>query len=919
MSNPPVHPERVVAPESDDGRLARARRIAGVAVGYAVLVAILHVAANAQMLGVAAVPAFPVSLAVAALAWGAARTGAARGVASHVTRLWTGIAIGYAAMTLGNLTSVFRLALPHSDEWLLASAVPYAAFFPCVLWGMLGAPRGMRTTRERIRLWLDAITVVVAGAMVCWYFVLHPDAPSSTAPAIIVAAVFFPLGYVALVVAGWSLLQRERDPAARGSLAVLVSSQLLQLGSVLALGHTYVASGALGGGWVDATMQFGDAGIVLAAFFQYRLASRPSSVAPMARHADRTITAMPYLAVGAGFLLLLTVEVRQWTDPVGGLVIGAAVLTALVIARQLVAVRETSVVLAEHAAREGEARFRALVQHSSDVITILEVDGTIRYVSPSVERMLGQEADDVVGTRLTELIHPTDIPKALAAFGDVSRAVGPSTPITWRLRGADGAWIHVENIATNLLEEPTVAGVVLNTRDVTDRKALEEQLTHQAFHDPLTNLANRALFRDRVEHALSRINRDPRTVAVLFLDLDNFKTINDSFGHAAGDRLLVAAAERLQACLRASDTAARLGGDEFAVLIEDAPNAETVTQVAERIAAALTRPFLMGEGEMFVNASIGIAYTEAGENADELLRNADVAMYTAKSRGKGLYAIFEQSMHVAVLERLELEADLRRAVEREELAVHYQSIVDLRTGKVTGVEALCRWSHPRRGFVPPSVFIPIAEESGLIVPIGRWVLHRACWQARQWQLQYPGEVPLTVTVNMSARQVQQPGLVTEVADALRDSGLPADNLVVELTESVLMANTEQTLDRLQDLRMLGVQLAIDDFGTGYSSLSYLQRFPIDVLKIAKAFVDRIGSAGDDPALARVIIALGRTLRLRTVAEGIENGQQLAILRQLGCELGQGYFFAKPLSRDDASEYLRAAALKTIDNREPSED
>ncbi|MDQ6830958.1 MAG: EAL domain-containing protein, partial [Gemmatimonadota bacterium] len=718
-------------------------------------------------------------------------------------------------------------------------------------------------------------------------------------------AVVFPLCYLLLIVANTMLLQREPATSAREPLALLSVAMLLNGVGALLAARMYLQVGKTDGVWSDAIFLVADAVTIGAIYLRLHQADSPPTVSQPGR-TMRTLSALPYLAVAVGFALLLVAELRQWSEPLGGLVLGAVTLTLLVVARQLLAVRETSVVLAQTAARESEARFRALVQHSSDVITILEVDGTVRYVSPSVERLLGHDADDVVGTRLTELIHPTDIPKALAAFGDVARATGPSAPITWRLRCADGSWLYVENIATNLLQEPTVAGVVLNTRDVTDRKALEEQLTHQAFHDPLTNLANRALFRDRVEHALARTNREPHTVAVLFLDLDNFKTINDSFGHAAGDRLLVSAADRLQQCLRASDTAARLGGDEFAILIEDAPNSETVTQVAERIAAALQRPFVMGEGEMFINVSIGIANTEGTENAEELLRNADVAMYTAKSRGKGLYAIFEQSMHVAVLERLELEADLRRAVERQELAVHYQSIVDLNTGRITGVEALLRWSHPRRGFVPPSVFIPIAEESGLIVPIGRWVLHRACWQARQWQLAYPGEPPLSVTVNMSARQVQQPGLVGEVADALRDSGLPPDNLVVELTESVLMANTEQTLDRLQDLRMMGVQIAIDDFGTGYSSLSYLQRFPIDVLKIAKAFVDRIGPASDDAALARVIIALGRTLRLRTVAEGIENGQQLAILRQLGCEWGQGYFFAKPLPRDEATEYLRTA-------------
>ena len=436
-----------------------------------------------------------------------------------------------------------------------------------------------------------------------------------------------------------------------------------------------------------------------------------------------------------------------------------------------------------------------------------------------------------------------------------------------------------------------------NIRLVEEIRRSEERLAHQAFHDPLTDLANRALFLDRVGHALARCARQGAPLAVLFIDLDDFKKINDSMGHPAGDRLLVVASERLSVCVRGSDTVARLGGDEFAVLVEDATSPSEVLAIAERVAAALRAPFHIGGTEVFVSASIGIAPASPGDTADELLRNADVAMYFAKTRGKSATAVFEPWMQAAARERLELEADMRRGIDRREFVLHYQPIVRLDSGRITGVEALVRWHHPERGLVPPGSFIPLAEETGLIVPLGGWVLEEACRQVREWQAAQPaGEPPLKVTVNVSSRQLQEPGIVSMVRTALERTQLPAQTLVLELTESVLMQHTAITLTRLEELKSLGLSLAIDDFGTGYSSLGYLQRFPIDILKIDKAFVDAVGGE-TDAALARAVIALGDTLGLQTVAEGIEAPAQVAGLRQLGCELGQGFHFARPLPAD----------------------
>jgi diguanylate cyclase (GGDEF)-like protein len=424
-----------------------------------------------------------------------------------------------------------------------------------------------------------------------------------------------------------------------------------------------------------------------------------------------------------------------------------------------------------------------------------------------------------------------------------------------------------------------------------------------AFNDSLTGLPNRALLLDRLEVALGRADRERKPVSVLFLDLDGFKVVNDSLGHVAGDRLLIDVAGRLRECLRRGDTAARIGGDEFAILLGDLGNPERAQHVAERVIAALREPFTVLGREVFVSASIGIAYGQ--DDAQDLLRNADVAMYRAKrSDEAGAYATFEPSMHTAVVERLEIEADLRRATERDELLLHYQPIIELASGRITGVEALLRWAHPRRGLVMPFEFIPLAEETRLILELGRWVLREACRQAAIWRADPRTDRPW-VSVNLSGLQLLDSSLDAEVAAALADSGLEPASLTLEITETVLVQDVAAAVDRLETLRALGVSIAIDDFGTGYSSLRYIRRFPADVLKIAKPFVDGLHDE-TDTALVRTIVALADSLGLRTVAEGIEDHRQLARLRELGCLLGQGYLFARPLPAHDVTELLRGA-------------
>jgi diguanylate cyclase (GGDEF)-like protein/PAS domain S-box-containing protein len=577
------------------------------------------------------------------------------------------------------------------------------------------------------------------------------------------------------------------------------------------------------------------------------------------------------------------------------------------LATQISLALESAALTEEVHRRESEARFGSLVQHASDLITVLDADASIIYQSPSIERVLGYAAEDMIGTRFDRLLDPDEKSRLLHLLADGAAYVGSDTEVLeCSLRHSDGTLRQFEVLHTNLLDDDAVRGIVLNSRDVSERKIFEEQLAHQAFHDPVTNLANRALFVERVRHAVARNRREHNGIAVIFLDLDDFKTINDSLGHAAGDEVLREVAERLATSIRATDTAARFGGDEFAVLLEDVVSAQEAADTAERILDALLEPLSLDHKEIVVRTSLGISVVE-GESpadADELIRNADAAMYIAKRDGKGGYRLFEPAMHEGVLARLELRADLQRAMVTDQLELHYQPLVHLEDGRVSGLEALLRWRHPERGLVGPDEFVPLAEEMGLIIPIGRWVLREGCRQAKTIQGLVPRDTPLTMSINLSVKQLQQSDIVGDVREALEDSGLAPETLTLEITETVMMTDTDLAVQRLEELRALGVRLAMDDFGTGYSSLSYLSRFPVDILKMDRSFLAR-GASPEASGLATAVVALGQTLNLDVVAEGIEFPEQWATLRDLGCGLGQGFYFARPMDADTTIEYLRA--------------
>jgi diguanylate cyclase (GGDEF)-like protein len=479
--------------------------------------------------------------------------------------------------------------------------------------------------------------------------------------------------------------------------------------------------------------------------------------------------------------------------------------------------------------------------------------------------------------------------------------------LEFRVLHKDGSWRYLEHVVNNLLDDPVVSGVVVNSWDVTERKALEEQLYHQAFHDPLSGLPNRALFMDRLEHALARANRRGDKVAVLFTDLDNFKVINDSLGHEVGDQLLVAVVERLKGCLRPEDTAARLGGDEFTVLIEDVDSVSDAVRVAERIAKILQPPFALDQHEVFSTTSIGIALSNPlqWQQPLDLLRHADLAMYRAKHEGKARYEVFEPSMGTDALERLALENELRRAVEQGEFKVYYQPIVTLGSGKVAGMEALVRWEHPTRGLLLPEEFLSVAEDMGLIVQIGERVLREACQQVRAWQERYPSVPPLMVSVNLPPKQLFHPELVAEI---LAESEIYAGSLQLEITEGAMTSNGVHSANStLRNLKDLGVKLAIDDFGIGYSSLTYLKRFPVDFLKIDRSFIAGLGQdtsgTSRDAEIVSAMIDLTHALGLKAVAEGVETSEQLARLRNMKCDFAQGNYFSDPLPSEALSVLL----------------
>ncbi len=832
---------------------------------------------------------------------------AARRTADRRTRFaWRLVSLALLVQALGDGAWTYFELVGRTTMWDRWSHTPQLICTPLWLAAVLTFPRGVRSKADATRFTLDALTVLSAAAMVVWHFILSPLLldMSFGREDMEIYTIYAGLDLIMLVAAASMLLQDPGGSLRRSSwwiatglmvsfianaswsaLSLRYAPTIAQVTDVLRIGGYLMIGLGTCVGWADAR-----------------------GVAPGGRGAQlrARFSIVPYLAVAMGYGLLFVMALRE-TYGITDLVLGAVILTGLVMARQLTAVRENMRLYIEQTAKETEARFRSLVQHSSDVFAILDPLGIIRYVSPAAERVFGTSADRMVNRTLAELVHEADRGAYEAHFSASLMGSSSTSHIGCRMIRTDGEWMRTETVATNLLADVNVNGIVLTIRDVTERVTLEEHLRHQALHDPLTGLGNRALFQDRVAHGLARAERTNDEVAVVFLDLDNFKEINDSLGHAAGDAVLVQTANRLRTCLRDSDTAARFGGDEFAILLEQTRGEGEVMDVAHRISAALGRPLQVEGKDVDLNASIGIARAQPQQSADEVLRNADVAMYHAKARGKACAVLYESGMHAAVLDRIELQADLRKAIERCELALVYQPIVELGTQQIIGAEALVRWNHPYRGLVSPMDFIPLAEETGLIVEIGEWVLRTAATDAAQWPIP-PGQQPVTITVNLSARQMVDGNFIDIVKKVLATTKLDADRLVLELTESMLVGRSTDTLALLHRIRALGVRLAIDDFGTGYSSLGYLSQYPLDVLKIDRSFVQGMDHGPNGRALASAVVALGRSLKLKVVAEGIERAEQEWDLRNLGCDYGQGYLYSRPISNYQLCDLLEVGEI-----------
>ncbi|WP_433826726.1 putative bifunctional diguanylate cyclase/phosphodiesterase [Actinoplanes sp. CA-015351] len=572
-----------------------------------------------------------------------------------------------------------------------------------------------------------------------------------------------------------------------------------------------------------------------------------------------------------------------------------------VLAGQVALALERIALSQEVARRNSETYFRTLIQNTADVITIIDEEDRIRYASPSAVGVFG---GDPTGALLPEVIHPGERSRLAEVLAEVRGGEQLQQQLDFRARGNRRTEVLLELHCRDLRAEPTVSGLVVTMRDVTEQRQLERELTHQAFHDAMTGLANRVLFNDRLKHALARGARDGSVVGVLFIDLDDFKIVNDTLGHAVGDQLLIAVAHRIAGALRADDTAARLGGDEFAALVENVNDPGAVEETANRIFAALAAPVETDAKPLYAMASIGITTTPEANDADELLRQADLALYVAKGAGKNQWRRYQAHLHAEMVERLELRSALDHAVNEGHFLLHYQPIVDLPSGSAVGFEALVRWHHPKRGIITPDQFIEVAEESGLIVPMGRWVLEEALRTVAEWRrILSPGQAPY-MSVNVSVRQFRESGFVDQVRNALNNTGVPASSLMLEITETLLVKDDEQIWTDLSALRDMGIRIAIDDFGTGYSSLGYLRQRPIDVVKIDKMFIDDMVTSQQPLALVSGIVSLAQSQQLVVVAEGIESPVHRDLLVRMGCPFGQGFLFSSPMGPTEVLAWMR---------------
>ena len=849
--------------------------------------------------------ATPAALVPVIMAIAAAR----RSPAGAPRKAWACMAVALGLYYVGDSIGVGMWLAGH-DPFPGPSDFFYCAYFVALTAACIFMIQSLAVRVRWLQLALDAFIFMVGFGAFFWYLVIQPAALATkiTSIAQFLAQFYAALDCAMLLLLGVVVLAASTagKGARRVALYTLVGFATLFVADILwALAK--VKGYYLPGQLQDVLYMIYYVPLAAAGYEQWRNAATQPRRQIAA--ADTFSRAIPYASMFAAFAALVYFTHGDVLSPATVMTMVVFALALLIMIRQAIVWRSDALYREQRAAQRVEQRYASLIANAHDVIMIVDSAGIVRFASPSSEGLLGLRPGDLTGRYLTDIWAGESEGKLRGFLAEVAAASsGTVGPLELQyLRNATRCTI--ECVGSNLSGDAAVAGYALNLRDISERKALEEQLRHLAFHDPLTLLANRNLLRDRVAHAIELAQRGNSAVAVMFLDLDHFKHVNDTLGHDAGDRLLQTVSQRLAKATRSADTVARLGGDEFAVLLEGCESAAQVALLADKLIETLSAPIVLGGTEVRVGVSIGIAWVGDEPDAEVLLSNADVAMYHAKSAGKGCHSTYAPAMRDAFRDRLRLEGDIDRALANHEFFLEYQPIVDLGSRSLLGVEALIRWNHPQFGLLMPARFIQVIEERGQIVTLGRWVLQQACRELSQWRAAIAGGSELRLAVNISGRHLLHGTLAADVRAVLEETGIEARNLVIELTESTIMQRTETTFERFRELEALGVRLAIDDFGVGYSSLSYLHRFPIDILKIDRSFISQLVDSEKGSELARAVITLGESLGLDTVAEGIESEAQISALLALGCVAGQGFVFQKAdtLSRLAASDFVARRA------------
>ena len=769
----------------------------------------------------------------------------------------------------------------------------YLAAVPFVVAGIAVFP-GRHRTASRAAFLLDGAIIAGALLLISWSTVLGTLYRASSGQTLsAVLGLAYPISDIAIAVTALLLLNRT-GRSIRLPLLLVVAGLFANLLSDSAFAYlttkkTYGPAQLIDTGWIAGYLLIG-----LGAVFA--MLAPKSGLKSDDEPPGRWSLALPYLPVTIAAAVTVVKNVSGSPDMF--LFWGMMGVAGLVLGRQFIVLWDNVTLnqkLETQAAalRDTETNFRSLVQNSGDVVVLADAEGTMRFLSTSIDRFFAYTPTELVGQPFSELLHPADRPIFDSGVQKALTASAHPISVSCRVRHKLGSWTHCEITITNMLHQSTLQALVLNIRDVTDRKEMEERLAHVAAYDPVTSLPNRMTFRTEADAALER-SQPGRGMAVLALDIDDFKVVNDALGQRAGDDLLGMIGGRLSKLVRPGDVVARIGADEFGVLMTMVVHEEQPLRLAERIFEHFRAPFRVEEREVVLRLSLGIAVqTRPEDTAETLMRNADIALNSAKAGGKGRWVRYAPEQHATVSDRMELEVDLAHALDRHQLVLHYQPAIRIADGAIVGFEAFVRWSHPRRGMVSPADFIPLADETGLIVPLQRWVLNQACADGRQWQLGYPSASGLTMSVNVSQRGLAYPDLVADVTQACAAAGFDPLHLVLELTQGATLKGKE-TMDRLIELHQRGVKLALDDFGADSAPLSALRDLPVDIVKLDHSFVARMTSSPTDATVARAVIDLGNTLGMMTMADGIERKEQLAALERIGCTGGQGYYLSRPL-------------------------